>query len=564
MLGILLLSVLSLRGSELAGQRISEVAGVPPSVALETRAGGLFDPVKLQHDVHTLWRTGRVSDVQVEAVPDAGSVRVIFHLRPKATVRVRKIQMDPPTPGVRLRLQPGAEMDLQDAQQVAAGVVKQLEASGYANAEADAQLAPTGTGAADLKIHINKQRPIDVRSVNVSGDLGMNAADVYGALRATRAKTMVPGIPGIWKGWRVRPGYSSDAVQSDLANLRSFYYRGGYFDADVRVASIDLTAGEAHIGYAVQAGPKYQVAMLNGVPLPGAPDRPGDAVCRELFDERRAAERAGVLDFAARVEIHGAGPTVEAIAGITQGPAYRTGRIEFRGNRRERDETLRRMLLLEEGGPLDQLLLRQSLARLNRTGWFEPVTARAVVLNPAPEAGRADVQILLKERQTRNWYLSGPVGPMSLGGSLHAAIESRLPAWGQGVFELSTYTLSLNLMLFAKPLGALVPFLPNRRFLPLLTLNRPILPGQRLLSGFTIAPQLGWQGMLAGYAASQTRAFLAGLLQTEPGLTPDLLLTVSHEEHGGTLRCEPPKPRFDRMRQIAAAAVNLLFSFSPL
>jgi hypothetical protein len=119
-------------------------------------------------------------------------------------------------------------------------------------------------------------------------------------------------------------------------------------------------------------------------------------------------------------------------------------------------------------------------------------------------------------------------------------------------------------MLFAKPIGALVPFLPNRRFIPLLAIDRPVLPGQGLLSGFTIAPQLGWQGMLAGYGVSQTRTLLAGLLQTDRALTPDLLVAVSHDGHEGTLRCEPPNARFERLRQVANAAVNVLFSFSPL
>ena len=531
-------------------QRISAVEGVPPSLPLETRAGDLFDASKIAHDVHTLWRSGRVSDIRVETVPEDDSMRVIFRLTPRQTVRVRRIRLDPPTPAVHVELEPDAEMDLRDAQQVAAGVVKQLESSGYPHARAEAQLAPAGPGTADLKIHIEKQRPIDVADVTIAGDPGMRAGDVYRALKATRAKTMLPRIPGIWKGWRVRPGYSSDAVQSDLANLRSLYYRRGYFDADVRIDAIELNAGQAHIGYAVQAGPQYRV--------------PVDAVCRELFDERRAAERAGELDFAARLEVRGEGRRAQATTEITAGPSYRTGRMEFRGNHHVREESLRRMLLLDEGAPLDQALLRQSLARLNRTGWFEPLTESSVILNAPDGASRADVTIALKEKKTRSWYFSGPVGPMSIGGSLRLAIGTRLPPWGQGLLELSTYTLSLNLMLFPKPIGALIPFLPKRRFLPLATLDRPLLPGQALLSGFTIAPQLGWQGMVAGYGVSQTRTRLLGWLQSGRVPTPDLLVTIAHDGHEGTLRCEPPKARFERVRQIAGAAVNVLSSFSPL
>jgi Surface antigen variable number repeat len=544
---------ISLHAAEFADQRISEVVGAPASLQLETRAGNLFDSQKLKHDVHTIWSSGRVSDVQVEAVPDGDSIRVIFRLKRKMQVRVRRIRLDPPTPGVRVQMEPGVAMDLQEAQQVAADVAKQLVSSGYPDATAEGRLMPAGPGSADLEIHVKKQRPIDVARVTVSGDLGTKRSDVYHALRATRAKTILPG-------WRVSPGYTPDAVQSDLANLRSFYYRRGYFDADVRADSVDFANSKAYVAFAVNAGPRYGISSLNGLPLRDGSRNPGDAVCRELFEERRQAERMGVFDFTARVDIHdGAANTT-----VTPGPAYEVGRIDFRGNHRVRDVTLRRMLVLDEGAPLDQHRLRQSLARLNRTGWFEPITERDVVVNTPADSRRANVSILLKERKTRSWYLSGPAGPMSIGGSLRFAIGSRLPPWGQGLLELSTYTASLNLMLLAKPLGTLIPFLPNRRFLQILTIERPVIPGQTFLSGFTIVPQWGWQGLLAGYGVSHTRNFFTGLLQTDRALEPDLLVTVAHEGHEGTMRCEPPRLRSDRVRQFAGAAVNLLFSFSPL
>ena len=468
-----------------------------------------------------------------------------------AAVRVRKIRVDPPTPGIRIEIEPGATLNEQEAQHIAAGIVQQLQSSGYPDAKAGARLIPAGPGKADLAIHIERGQAVDVANVTVSGDLGMKPSEVRQALRATRAKTMFPGIPGVWKGWHLLPGYNPEIVQSDRDNLQSLYYRRGFFDADVRVASVDISGGKARVTYAVQEGPQYDA-------------RAGDAVCRELFDERRTAERTGALEFSARLGIRGGAPSAGMTAEVTAGPAYRTGRIEFRGNHRFRDASLRRLLLLEEGMPLDQTLLRESLGRINRTGWFEPLTERNVVVNTPPGSDRADVFIRLKEKKTRHWSLSGPVGPMSLEGSLRFAIGSRLPPWGQGLLELSTYTLSLNLMLFPKPIGALVPFLPNRRFIQIVTIDRPLLSGQPLVSGFSIAPRLGWQGMLAGYGASQTRSVLSRLLETGRDLTPGLLVTVSHDGREGTLRCEPPRARFDRVRAIAGSAVNVLFSFSPL
>src|SRR5579883_219233 len=553
-----------LSAAEFLGKTISEVAGAPAALRLETRAGDLYDPAKVGRDVHSLYATGTVSDVRVEAAPDGDAVRVTFRLHRKQTLRVRRLRLMPPTPGVRVELQPGAELDGQGAQQIAAGVRKQLAASGYSASKAEARLISVGPGTADLEVRIEKERPVDVDGVRLSGDLGVNHADVRRALHATRGKRLLPGIPGIWNGWLVRPPYTEDAVQADLANLRSFYCRRGYFDADVRVDSVDLSGRRARIAYDIQSGPRFHIQKLNGAPPPhDRAEYSVEAVCRDLFAARRNAERRGRLDFTARLEIRGEASAVEAATSVTTGAAYRVGRIDFRGNHQFSDESLRGSLLLDEGAPLDQTLLRKSLARINRTGWFEPLSERSIMVNTPPGSDRASVIIGLKEKKARSWNFSGPVGPMSVGGPLQFALGSRLPAWGRGLLELSTYTVSLHLMLFAKPVGALIPFLPNRRFIRILTIQRPLIPGQRWLSGFTIAPQFGWQGMLAGYGVSQTRNLLEGVLQSDRALTPDLPVTVSHEGHEGTLRCEAPKPRLGRVRQIAGMAVSVAFSFSP-
>ena len=544
----------------LCGKTIAGVSGAPASLPLETRAGDHFDPVTLQHDVHAIWSSGHISDVQVEAQSEGEAVRLLFHIRENNTVRIRRVRVEPPAPGVRVQIESGTELDAQGAQQIAAGVRKQLASSGFPNARVEAGLVLVSPGTADLRIRIDKRRAVDVAGVTFSGDLGVKPAELRRAARATRTKTMLPRIPGLWHGWHVSPGYNSDAAQADLANLRSFYYRRGYFDADVRLGSTEFAEGVARLDFVIHSGPQYRIRDFNGIPLADSAKNPMDAACRDLFAERRAAERRGVLDFSARLETDG----VNATTGITTGPAYRIGRIDFRGNRHFRDETLRRLLLLDEGAPLDEELLRESLARINQTGWFEPLTARSVLVNTPPGSDRAQVIIGLKETKNRHWSLSGPAGPMSIGGSLDFAIGSRLPPWGRGLLELSTYTASLNLMLFAKPMGALIPFLPNRRFLQFVTIGRPVLPGDRFLSGFAITPQFGWQGMLAGYGMSHTRSFLHSLLGTDRAGAPELAVTVAHEGREGVMSCEPPRPRSDRVRQVAGAAVNVLFSFSPL
>jgi hypothetical protein len=94
----LFLSAISMSAAEMVSQ--VQVLGAPSSIELESRAGEALDPAKLQHDVKNLWQSGRAADVTVETVPDGDRVRLVFRVRARMFVEVRKVQVEPLTPGI--------------------------------------------------------------------------------------------------------------------------------------------------------------------------------------------------------------------------------------------------------------------------------------------------------------------------------------------------------------------------------------------------------------------------------------------------------------------------------
>ena len=562
-----------------------EVPGGPQAPSLQTKAGEELDPSKLSDDVKTLWRTGRFSDIRAETEEDGEMVRVIFLAQPNRGLRLRKIEMKPTIPGIEIQLKPGSEITAMDAHDVGEGIRKRLESSGYPFAKVNTELAPVGSGQADLRVVIDQGRRGDVAGVSLTGDLGAPGEDPRKALHWTTGTRILPPVPGIWNGWRLRSAYTDSRVQYDLTNLRSFYYARGYFDADIKAEPVDVSAGNPSLNFAIHSGPRYaihsiQFSGVDGIrsiqPAPGGgfPER---EICNALLEERRSAERAGILDFTSQIEVHdlsengiAAGKTADLTVSTTRGTPYRIGRIEFRGNRSFSDATVRRAFVLDEGDLLDQQLLRKSLARLNNTGLFEPLSETNVVINTPPGSDHADIFLKLQERKRRQWTLSGPVGPMSIGGSLYFKIGTRLPPWGWRLIELSTFTVSMNFMLIPKSVATFLPGFPSSGFLAAATLQRPLLPGQPIFSGFSIAPQLGWQGMLLGYGFSRAR-WMAGGWFSSPSVTPPLPVAIVHAtEEGvidatptGTLYCEPPKPRYAWARKAGGLATGLMFSLSP-
>jgi hypothetical protein len=291
--------------------------------------------------------------------------------------------------------------------------------------------------------------------------------------------------------------------------------------------------------------------------------------CSTLFVARREAEHDGILDFTVNMQVQPTeastkeAPEANLATTVDRGTPFRIGRIEFTGNRHFSEAAVRSNFLLDEGDLLDEHLLRKSMARLNEANFFEPVTERTTIIHTDPKTGIADIDIRLMERKRGSWNLSGPVGPASVAGPLEASIRTRLPAWGSGLLEASTYTVSLSMFAFVHSfLPALG--LPKIPLIPIAAFNRPYTPGEGWKSGIMIIPQLGWEYMVMGYGVSQLQHRLLPVLQGDRGLEPELPITVDTPSSRTTMFCEPPPPRFSPVRSALAMGLRFVGSMAGL
>lgn len=551
--------------------RSVEAPGRPGAISLGTQPGQPLDSATIEDDVRRLWATGRFQDIRVESAESAGGADVVFRVVEKERLYLREVRFEPAGQKRAVRIQRGAPIDERLAQQAAVALRKQLVEEGHKDAKVEADLVPAGSRRADLLLRVEPGERYRIGKVRFTGDIALEPKDLSRSLRALRVRRLLPGI-------KSRPPFVEAAIPSDLERLRSLYLSRGYIDVQVRLDRVEHKEGRTAVTIGIDAGPRYNIREITvaarGEPrkLEG-PKREEPAV-RELCDcllrARRDSEEEGRIDFDARLEAR-IEPDREArlAAEITAGPPYTVGRIEFRGNHSFSDSTVRRAFVLDEGALFDWERLLRSLVRLNRLGMFEPVTMADVMANREEATRRVNLTVFLRQKPRGRWFLSGPVGPPALSGPLTAAVASRLPGWGRGIFETSTYYVTLSVSAFANPFLRLAPLAAGSRWIPLFSLGRPLIAGQGWTSGFAISPQLGWKGMLASYGANQLHRGVRGLLRSDAPAQAGLVVPVERVEGGdakpaGFLICEPERSRWAWLRTAGTIAADWLLVAAPL
>ena len=277
-------------------------------------------------------------------------------------------------------------------------------------------------------------------------------------------------------------------------------------------------------------------------------------LCLSLLESRQTAESEGRLDFDVVVEATENGGKIDLTPTVRMGSPYGVGRITFTGHHNINDSTLRRAMTLHERDRFDVGKLRRSLARINQTGLVEPLALTDVVVTRNADGATADVTIPLRERDRRWWSLSGPIIPGL--GSYHASISSRLPAWGRGVMDASTYYVTFNVLGLARPLLGILPLL-SKAPPAAVALERPYLPGQGWLSGFAVSPQLSAPATIGHYGRTQLSRLMRATL--EETTTDSLVVPISGStpETGELLVCTPPKPKLWWLRRGVLLAGDL-------
>ncbi len=505
------------------------IEGAAVELELETRAAAPYRQETVRRDVEKLWELGRFSDVQVRRESTPVGPDIVFQVKPRPRYALREVVFEPASEERSLNGEPPDWVDEATARELAGDLALALRSKGFLDAKVRGSLAPVDAARADLVFSVEPGKKLRVSKVEIGGVDSEQARTLRRSVSELKRLTIIPGL------FSLSRAFTPQRLGQDLRSLRSELASQGRLAAVIETRMEPSEKGDrVAVKLVVTPGPRFLTD--------GEESFPAERLCGDLRAARRESESAGRLGFKASVEalrqgaVSDSGAQLVNLRATTEaGPPETVRRIDFFGEASLSYTTLRRALKLEEGDLLDSNVLRRDLARLSSFEALEPVTMQAVDFTQSGD-GLVDLAIHVKGKKSRRWSISGPLGPASLFGPFQGMLETRLPAWGRGLLEASTYTAGFWLAGLPQVLATADGWSWKTVYTPLFVVRRTALPGQAWTSGFFWSPQLGSTANIASNAMYRGRGLLSRIV-THDDREPPLTVPITGEGVNSELVC---------------------------
>ncbi len=375
---------------------------------LPIKVGDRIDEHLTAQAIRALYKTGFFKDVRLER---EGDVLVISVRERPAIASVSftgndEISSDQLGEALRqIGLAEGRILDRSLLDKVQQELQRQYYSLGKYAVRIETEVKPLVRNRVDVKIKIAEGETAEIRQVIIVGNRHFSDSDLLKRLELADV--------GFFGG---RESYSRQVLSADLEKLRSFYLDRGFINFSIDSTQVALTPDkeDVYVTINITEGERYTVS---GVKLAGElvfprkemegllKVRAGDVFSRSAIE----ATRKGISDRLAEIgyafanvnvipDVDDAARTVDLTVFVDPGRRVYVRRVNIKGNRKTRDEVIRRELRQLEGAWMSTRLIADSRTRLDRLGFFENVAVETPAVPGTNDL--VDVDFTVTERPT--------------------------------------------------------------------------------------------------------------------------------------------------------------------
>ena len=358
--------------------------------------------------IHALYKTGFFKDVRLER---DGDVLVVFVAERPAIAEIHingndKIPTEQMKSALKdLGLAEGRVFDQSILEIVDQELKREYYSLGKYGVKITTSAAPLARNRVAVTIDIAEGEEAKVYQVNIIGNKAFSR-------KILLHQMTLPDV-GLFGG---RENYSRQVQAGDLEALRSYYMDRGYIKFSIDSSQVSLTPDkqDVYITINLTEGNVYTIREVKVV---------GNTIIKhneleklitihksELFSREKTTEtRKHISDRLAELgypfsnvniapQIDEESRTVALTVFIDPGRRVYVRRVNITGNKKTRDEVIRRELRQYESDWLSTKKVATSRQRLNRTGFFEDVTVETPSVPGTVD--QVDLNLNVKERST--------------------------------------------------------------------------------------------------------------------------------------------------------------------
>ncbi len=451
-------------GGTIAEVRIEGTQRIEPETVrsyLNLNPGDVFDAVRMDEALKSIFATGLFADVTLRRQGDALIVNVVENpiINRIAFEGNKRIKDD--TLSAEVELRPRVVFTRTKVQNDVQRIVELYRRAGRFGATVEPKVIQLPQNRVDLVFEIKEGPSTGIKSINFIG----NRAYSDGSLRdeITTSET------AFWRILSTTDTYDPDRLTFDRELLRRFYLSKGYADFRVVSAVAELTPDRASfiVTFTVEEGERYKFGTIDVTT--GLRNLDPETLKGELETEEGDWYDASAIqdsvenlteklcnlgyafvDVRPRTDRDRESLKINLVYDIQEGPKVYVERIDIQGNVRTLDKVIRREFRLVEGDAFNSARLRRSRQRIQQLGFFRKVD---VTNDPGSTPDKTIITVDVEEQPTGDLSFgagfstsSGPLGNVGLR-------ERNLLGRGQDLrlnFTLSVQNSALNLS-FTEP-----------------------------------------------------------------------------------------------------------------
>lgn len=311
-----------------------------------------------------------------------------------------------------------------------------LELNGRPLGTVDIEVEPITSSSVKIIFKIDEGPKVRIGKIDFVGNTVFTDEELRDALELNKER----GLISLFKG---QDKYIPDRLEYDLqVNLLGKYREKGYMMAKVGEPKVEIVEGprglllgfrktkqQYYVTVPIEEGEQFRIGKFEVTGLQtfspemvkkGFGLKEGDILnykrLKDATEElKKLYSTLGFLDMDALPDINPnlEKKTVDITINVTEGKRYIVNQINFVGNTKTRDKTLRREFLLEEKQEFDGKLLDLSIRRLNQLGFLEKIEEDDYEVIKRPDEGEVDVLVKVKEQSQQSIGVTGGVSGIS-------------------------------------------------------------------------------------------------------------------------------------------------------